>query len=249
MDGDPSVAFEVDQSGIAETVAHAYYTDAIGDDNALRQPWDGGTVPHYDGPPPPVVTLEGSNKYSWLKAPRYFDDPMEVGPLARLLVAYASGANDVRTVVDEACAKLGTTPSILSGTLGRTIARAIEAKVIAARMPAWLADLEANLAGDLALVDISRWEPGSWPADAQGWAVVESPTGAVGHWVTLRGHRVERYQVVDATTWNASPRDNRGRRGALEQSLVGTAVADREDPLEILRIIHAFDPCPNCGVH
>jgi Ni,Fe-hydrogenase I large subunit len=249
MDGDSSVAFGVDQSGVAETVAHAYYTDAIGDDNALRQPWDGGTVPRYAGPNPPITTLEGSNKYSWLKAPRYFDDPMEVGPLARTLVAYASGANGVRTVVDAVCAKIGTTPNILSGTLGRTIARAIEARVIVDRMPAWLADLEASLAGDLALVDISRWEPGSWPPDAQGWAIVESPTGAVGHWVTLRGHRVERYQVVDATTWNASPRDNRGRRGALEQALVGTAVADREHPEEILRIIHAFDPCPNCGVH
>jgi Ni,Fe-hydrogenase I large subunit len=249
MDGDASVAFEVDQSGIAETVAHAYYSDTIGDDNALRQPWDGGTVPRYAGPQPPIATLEGSNKYSWLKAPRYFDDPMEVGPLARTLVAYASGADDIRTVVDAVCARLDSTPSILSGTLGRTIARAIEAKVIVGRLPAWLADLEANLAGNLALIDISRWEPGSWPPDAQGWAVVESPRGTVGHWVTLRGHRVERYQVVDATTWNASPRDNRGRRGALEQALVGTPVADRDHPVEILRIIHAFDPCPACGVH
>ena len=249
MDGDPSVAFEADQSGVAETVAHAYYTDRLGDDDALRQPWDGGTVPRYAGPTPPIATLEGSNKYSWLKAPRYFDDPMEVGPLARTLVAYASGANDVRSVVDAVCASLGSTPSILSGTLGRTIARAIEAKVIVGRMPAWLADLKANLAGNLALVDISRWEPGSWPPDARGWAVVESPRGSVGHWVTLRGHRVERYQVVDATTWNASPRDNRGRRGALEQALVGTPVIDRDHPVEIMRIVHAFDPCPACGVH
>jgi Ni,Fe-hydrogenase I large subunit len=249
MDGDASTAYEVDQSGVAETVAHAYYTDTIGDDDALRQPWDGGTVPRYAGPTPPVATLEGSNKYSWLKAPRYFDDPMEVGPLARILVAYASGANDVRSVVDTACARLGATPRLLSGTLGRTLARAIEAKVIVGRMPAWLSDLEANLAGNLALVDISRWEPGSWPPDARGWAVVESPQGAVGHWVTLRGHRVERCQVVDATTWNASPRDDRGRRGALERALVGTPVADRDRPVEILRTIHSFDPCPACGVH
>jgi Ni,Fe-hydrogenase I large subunit len=249
MDGDPSVAFEVDQSGIAETVAHAYYTDRIGDDNGLRHPWDAGTAPRYAGPPPPIVTLEGSNKYSWLKAPRYFDDPMEVGPLARTLVAYASGANDVRAVVDAVCSRLDSTPNMLSGTLGRTIARAIEAKVVVGRMPAWLDDLEANLASNLALVDISRWEPGSWPPEVQGWAVLESPRGTVGHWVTLRGHRVERYQVVDATTWNVSPRDNRGRRGALEQALLGTPVVDRDRPIEILRVIHAFDPCPACGVH
>jgi Ni,Fe-hydrogenase I large subunit len=249
MDSDASAAFGIDQSGVAETVAHAHYTDTIGDDDALRQPWDGGTVPRYAGPMPPVTTLEGSNKYSWLKAPRYFDDPMEVGPLARTLVAYASGSPDVRTVVDAVCARLGSTPRILSGTLGRTLARAIEAKVIVARLPTWLTELEANLAGNLALVDISRWEPGSWPPDSRGWAIVESPRGSVGHWASLRGHRVERYQVVDATTWNASPRDNRGRRGALEQALIGVPVADRDRPVEILRIIHAFDPCPACGVH
>jgi [NiFe] hydrogenase large subunit/hydrogenase large subunit len=249
MDGDASVAYEVDQSGVAETVAHAYYEAADGADDTLHQPWEERTVPRYAGPLPPIVTSEGSNKYSWLKAPRYFDDPMEVGPLARVLVAYASGVTDVRTVVDDVCARLGSTTRILSGTLGRTLARAIEAKVVVARLPAWLTALETNLAGNLALVDISKWEPGSWPPQAQGWAVVESPRGAVGHWVTLRGHRVERYQVVDATTWNASPRDNRGRRGALEQALIGAPVADRNRPVEILRIIHAFDPCLACGVH
>jgi len=138
---------------------------------------------------------------------------------------------------------------VLSGTLGRTMARAIEAKVIVDRLPAWLADLEANLAGSLAVVDISRWEPGSWPAEAQGWAMAESPRGAVGHWLTTNNHRVERYQVVDASTWNASPRDNRGRRGALEEALVGIPVIDRNRPLEILRVVHSFDPCSDCGVH
>jgi Ni,Fe-hydrogenase I large subunit len=249
MDGDPSIAYSVDQSGIAETVSHAYYVDQAGDDDALRQPWDGGTSPRYAGPKPPRTTLEGRHKYSWVKAPRYFDDPMEVGPFARVLVGYALGAKEVRTVVDAACAKLGATPSILSGTLGRTLARAIEAKVVVTRLPAWASDLEANLASSLALVDISRWEPGSWPSEAQGWAIVESPRGPVGHWVTLRNHRVDRYQIVDATTWNASPRDNRGRRGALEQALIGTPMADRAQPIELLRTIHAFDPCPACGVH
>jgi len=247
MDSDASTMFEVDQSGVAETVAHAYYDD--GNDGALRQPWDQQTVPRYTGPKPPIITLEGSDEYSWLKAPRYFDDPMEVGPLARTLVAYAAGAPGVRTSVDAVTATLGAGREILSGTLGRTIARAIEAKVVVDRLPAWLADLKANLAGDLAVVDISKWEPGSWPSETQGWAVAESPRGAIGHWLKLRGHWVDRYQVVDASTWNVSPRDNRGRRGALEEALVGTPVRDRDQPVEILRTIHSFDPCPACGVH
>jgi hydrogenase large subunit len=249
MDGDVTAVFEVDQTGVAETVAHAYYTDLIGDDGALRHPLNGGTVPHYTGPKPPIVSLEGSDRYSWLKAPRYFDDPMEVGPLARTLVGYASGATDARTVVDAATARFGAGPRILSGTLGRTVARAIEAKIVAGRLPAWLADLRANLAGSLAIVDISTWEPGAWPADAEGWAIGESPGGAVGHWLKLDGHRVGQYQIVDASTWNLSPRDSRGRHGALEEALIGTPVVDRERPVEVLRVIHAFDPCPTCGVH
>jgi len=247
MDNDPSAAFDVDPTGVAETVAHAYYEDEDG--GALRPPSDGETAPRYSGPPPPVVTLEGSDRYSWVKAPRYFDDPMEVGPLARILVAHAAGSKPVRAIVGSMTGALGSNPRILSGTLGRTVARAIEAKVIVDRLPAWLTDLEANLAGNLAVVDISRWEPGSWPAEAQGWAMAESPRGAVSHWLTTNGHRVERYQVVDASTWNASPRDNRGRRGALEEALVGIPVIDRNRPLEILRAVHSFDPCSDCGVH
>jgi Ni,Fe-hydrogenase I large subunit len=215
----------------------------------LRQPGDEETVPHYAGPTPPIVTLEGFDKYSWIKAPRYFDDRMEVGPLARALVAYAAGAADVRAAVDAFAAKLGSGPEILSGTLGRTVARAIEARVVAGRLPTWLADLEANLGGDLAVVDISKWEPGSWPPEAQGWAVAESPRGAIGHWLNVTGHWIERYQLVDASTWNVSPRDNRGRRGALEEALVGTPVSDRDRPVEILRTVHSFDPCPACAVH
>jgi Ni,Fe-hydrogenase I large subunit len=248
MDGDGSAAYEVDQSGVAETTAHAYYDDDS-NDGALHQPWDQQTVPRYAGPKPPIVTLEGSVKYSWLKAPRYFDDPMEVGPLARTIVALAAGTTDVRASVEAMTAKLGSGPQILSGTLGRTVARAIEAKVVVDRLPGWLGELRANLAGNLAIVDISRWEPGSWLPAAQGWALVESPRGAVGHWLKLNGHRIAQYQIIDASTWNASPRDNRGRRGALEEALVGTPVRDRDRPLEILRTIHSFDPCPSCGVH
>jgi Ni,Fe-hydrogenase I large subunit len=245
MGSDPAALLDVDQSGVAETVAHAWY-DGSG---ALHEPWRETTVPRYTGPRPPIETLEGSARYSWLKAPRYFDDPMEVGPLARTLVGYAAGSSEIRAGVDALAARLGPAHEVLSGTLGRTVARAVEARVVAGRLPGWLAELAANLAGNLAVVDISRWEPGSWPADGRGWAAAESPRGAIGHWLTLNGHRIDRYQVVDASTWNVSPRDNRGRRGALEEALVGTPVSDRGRPLEILRIVHSFDPCLACGVH
>jgi hydrogenase large subunit len=245
MGSEPATRLDVDQSGVAETIAHAWYDGG----SALDQPWNEITSPRYTGPRPPITSLEGSDRYSWLKAPRYFDDPMEVGPLARMLVARAAGAPDVRAGVDAVTAAPGPNGNILSGTLGRTVARAVEARILAARLPGWLAELEANLAGNLAVVDISDWEPGSWPAEGRGWAVAEAPGGTIGHWLTLKGHRVAGYQVVDASTWNVSPRDNRGRRGALEEALVGTPVSDPKRPVEILRTVHAFDPCLTCGVH
>ncbi len=99
------------------------------------------------------------------------------------------------------------------------------------------------------MVDLTTWDPADWPSEAQGWSIGESARGAVGHWVSIRDGRVAAYQVVDASTWNASPRDSEGRRGALEEALVGTPVADAGRPLELLRTIHSFDPCLSCGVH
>jgi [NiFe] hydrogenase large subunit/hydrogenase large subunit len=239
----------VDQSAIAETVAHSYYTYDGGGD-ALRHPANGQTNPAYAGPKPPVTTLAGSDKYSWLKAPRYQEEPMEVGPLARILVAYVEGQVDVRTTVNGVVAKLAVGPDALFSTLGRIVARAIEAQVVVDRLDGWLKDLTANLAtGDLAVADLSRWDPGTWPNEAQGWALGEAPRGALGHWVKIRDGRIDEYQVVDATTWNGSPRDATGQRGALEEALVGTPVTDPAMPVEILRTVHSFDPCAACAVH
>ena len=239
----------VDQADVAETVAHSHYT-FDGDDNALRHPADGQTNPKYAGPKPPFTTLEGWDRYSWLKAPRYKDEPMEVGPLARMLVAYVEGQGDVRAAMDGVAAKLGIGQEALFSTLGRTIARAIETQVVVNRLEGWLGDLIANLAtGDLAVADNSRWDPGAWPREAQGWALGEAPRGALGHWVEIKDQRIASYQVVDATTWNGSPRDAQGRRGALEEALIGTPVADPSRPVEILRTVHSFDPCTACAVH
>jgi Ni,Fe-hydrogenase I large subunit len=238
----------VDQAAVGETVAHSWYAD----DGAtpFRHPANGRTDPRYDGPALPFTTLEGSDRYSWVKAPRYGEEPMEVGPLARILVAYAQQSRDVRVAVDDYVARLHAGPEALTGTLGRIVARAIEAQVVVARLQGWLKELRDSFAaGDLALADITRWDTSSWPSEAQGWSLGESSRGAVGHWTTIRDARVEQYQVVDATTWNASPRDGKGLRGALEEALIGTPVVDTSRPLEILRVVHAFDPCLACATH
>ncbi len=247
MDRDVSRLIEVGETGVAESTAHAWYGP---DDQALRRPGDGRTEPQYAGPRPPFTTLEGYDRYSWVKAPRYEDDPMETGPLARTLVATAADRGDQPLRFARAFALTGVAPAAALGTLGRLLAPAVEAVVVAQRLRGWLRELEANLAdGDLAVADATRWSPATWPATAEGWALGESGRGAIGHWVAIRDGRVERYQIVDAGTWNASPRDSRGRRGALEEALVGTPVADLSRPVEALRVVHAFDPCLSCGVH
>ena len=243
--GQPSVT----QDGVAETVAHSYYTYDGGDATA-RHPWDGQTNPAYTGPKPPFDSLEGHDKYSWLKAPRYQDEPMEVGPLARMLVAYASGHAEVKAAVSGVLGKLSVGPPALFSTLGRIAARAIETQLIAHRLTRWLTDLTENLdTGDLAIADVTRWDPASWPADAQGWGFEEAPRGSLGHWVKIRNQAIENYQLVVPSTWNGSPRDAKGRRGAWEEALIGTPVADPNKPVEILRTIHSFDPCMACAVH
>ena len=244
---DLSTVLPVDQASVAESVAHSWYVDA---DGAPRHPWQGETNPKYGGPKPPFETLEGSERYSWLKAPRYEDQPMEVGPLARMLVAYASGHADVKRAVDDVLGVLEVGPEALFSTLGRVAARAIETSLIAARLSAWQRDLEANLkTGDLAIADTSRWDPATWPAHAEGWGFVEAPRGALGHWIVIDDGAITNYQMVVPSTWNGSPRDAGNRRGAWEEALVGTPLADPEQPLEILRTIHSFDPCLACAVH
>ncbi len=249
MGRDLSSVVQVGQTGVGESVDHSWYASGA-DDGALSNPLDGRTEPRYAGPKPPFATLAGFDRYSWVKAPRYEDDPMEVGPLARLLVASVADAGDAPGALSRAVSQIGLGPEALFSTLGRTVARAVESQVVANRLGAWLADLKENLAvGDLAIADISRWDVETWPRDAQGFALGESARGAVGHWVSIRDHRIERYQIVDATTWNGSPRDRRGRRGAMEQALIGSPVVDPDRPVEILRTVRSFDPCLACAVH
>ncbi|HEX9044379.1 MAG TPA: nickel-dependent hydrogenase large subunit [Candidatus Limnocylindrales bacterium] len=250
MNRDLTKVEPVDQLSVAETVAHSYYTYDGGDEQLLH-PWKGQTHPKYAGPAVPFETLgDKIDKYSWLKSPRYDDQPMEVGPLSRMLVAYASGHPDVKAAVDGVLGALGVGPEALFSTLGRIAARAVETKLIAARLGKWLGELEANLAtGDLAIADVSKWDPSSWPDTAEGWGWEEAPRGALGHWVRIKGGVIDNYQLVVPSTWNGSPRDEKGRRGAWEEALIGTPVNDPKQPVEILRTVHSFDPCMACAVH
>lgn len=247
--GDLTRLEPVDPAAIGETVARSWYT-YDGGDEAYRHPAEGQTDQRYSGPKLPFNTLEGSAKYSWLKAPRYGEEPQEVGPLARVLVAYVAGQADVKIAVDSYVSRLGLGPEALTGTLGRMVARAIEAQVVAARLGGWHTALRESLAeGNLAVADITKWDPGSWPPEASGFSLGETPGGAVGHWVKVKDAKVESYQIVDASTWNLSPRDARDLRGACEEALIGTPVADPARPLEILRTVHSFAPCTACAVH
>ena len=239
----------LDQTRITESIAHAWYSYTNGSAGALH-PDQGQTTPNYTGPQPPYQNLDTGGKYSWVKAPRYNGQPMEVGPLARVAVAYAAGHARVRELVNGLLSELGLPASGLNSTLGRIAARAVETQALGEQMPVWLNSLEANMnAGINAVHNGTKWDPATWPAGASGWGTTEAPRGALGHWLGFASGKITRYQTIMPTTWNSSPRDERGVRGPFEQSLIGLPVSDPERPVEILRTIHSFDPCMACAVH
>jgi hydrogenase large subunit len=239
----------VDPAKVTESIARSYYDYSEGDQAALH-PWQGETNPKYSGPKPPYDLLEVEKKYSWLKSPRYDGMPMEVGPLSRMLVSYASGHKEVQTLVNAALAKLNAPATALFSTLGRIAARSIEAQLFSRKLLAWVDELDDNMShGRLKVHEGEKWSPSSWPKTAQGFGFHEAPRGSLGHWVVIEDTKIKNYQQVVPTTWNAGPRDAKGQRGAYEASLPKTPVADPERPLEILRTIHSFDPCLACAVH
>jgi hydrogenase large subunit len=249
LDNDLSKVYPVDEQQIREYVTHSWYQYGGGDQTGLH-PYQGETKPNYTGPKPPYEELETDRKYSWLKAPRYQDRPMEVGPLARMLVAYASGQPRVKQLVDGALARLRVGPEALASTLGRVAARALETQFVVERLDGWLDELARNMAsGDLRTHNGAKWDPKTWPKEAQGFGAHDAPRGALGHWVQIKDGAIANYQAVVPSTWNAGPRDAQGQRGAYEVSLLKTPVADPERPLELLRTIHSFDPCLACAVH
>ena len=250
LDKDLSRVHPYDHKLVKEYITSSWYQYAGGDGVGLH-PWEGETSPAYTGPTPPYQTLSDREKYTWMKAPRYEGRPMQVGPLARMLVAYGSGHAEARDLVGAALGKLNVGPAALFSTLGRTAARGIETVLLARRMEVWFGQLiERIKSGDTRTFDGSRWEPATWPASAQGYGYLDAPRGALGHWVQITGEKISRYQCVVPSTWNCSPRDGQGQLGPYEAALTDNHPLLRpEEPLEILRTIHSFDPCMSCGVH
>ncbi len=246
---DLSRVYPVEQEKITEYVDHSWYEYAGGPGKGLH-PWDGATDHAYTGPKPPYEYLNTNEKYSWVKAPRYDGLPVEVGPLARCLTAYAAGHREMKTAVDMVLTKLQLGTDALFSTLGRTAARGIETLVLARKLPEWLDSLTANIkGGDYAVHNGEKWDPDTWPKEAKGYGWHEAPRGALGHWIRIKDGKILNYQAVVPSTWLASPRDAKGRRGPYEAALVGTPLADPKRPLEILRTVHSFDPCLACAVH
>ena len=249
LNRDLSKVHPMDPANVTEYVTHSWYDYPAGDDKALH-PSQGETRPHYSGPTPPFEHLDVDKKYSWLKAPRYQDKPMEVGPLSRMLVAYASGHKDVQAAVNGVLAKLGAPATVLFSTLGRIAARAIETQIMVHQLKGWVADLDRHMSyGELRIHAGEKWDPDTWPKNARGFGFHEAPRGALGHWVEIEDKKIKNYQCVVPSTWNAGPRDAHGQRGAYEAALLNTPVADPERPVEILRTLHSFDPCLACAVH
>ena len=250
LDKNLSTVVPYDQKLVQEYITSSWYEYSQGDDAGLH-PWEGETKPKYAGPKTPWTYLQGEKKYTWMKAPRYEGRPMEVGPLARALVAYASGHADVQALVKEVLGRLQVGPEALFSTLGRVAARGMETVLISRRLSHWYDALVARIkGGDTRTFNGEKWDPAKWPQKSQGYGYLDAPRGALGHWVQIENQKIARYQCVVPSTWNCSPRDGKGQPGPYESALMDRhPLAKPDQPLEILRTIHSFDPCMACGVH
>jgi [NiFe] hydrogenase large subunit len=224
------------QARVTEHVARSWYEG--GKD---RHPYEGETKPLQENP----KYRPGDGKYSWFKAPRYEGEPCEVGPLARVLVAYAKGQKEVTPVVNSVLKTLGIPASALFSTLGRTGARCIETVAIGNAMEGWVMELVENIKNG----DTQTYQPWEMPDSGMGLGLNDVARGALGHWIQIENKKIKNYQYVVPSTWNLGPRDANGKLGPVEESLIGTPVADPKKPLEVLRTVHSFDPCIACGVH
>jgi hydrogenase large subunit len=239
---------------IQEFVPHSWYNYPDGVKGL--HPWDGITEPNYQlgpnakGSRTNIEQIDENAKYSWIKAPRWRGHPMEVGPLARYIVGYASGHEEITEQINFVLKTLDVPVTALFSTLGRTAARGLEADWAADKMRYFMDKLVANIkAGDSSTANVENWDPETWPKEAKGVGFTEAPRGALGHWIKIKDTRIDNYQCVVPTTWNGSPRDSEGNIGAFEASLMNTKVARAEEPVEILRTLHSFDPCLACSTH
>lgn len=234
---------------IQEFISHSWYSYAKGKSAGLH-PYHGETTFNYTGPEPPYKELDIEQEYSWLKSPRWQGQVVEVGPLARTLMLYATGHEQMKSMVDDTLNQLDLPVSALYSTMGRTAARTLETKFIVHEMQGWFDQLLENFReGDTQVFNDEKWNPKSWPKQAQGVGSMEAPRGALTHYVVIEDGKIANYQAVVPSTWNAGPRDGADQRGPYEAALEGHVLADAEQPLEVLRTIHSFDPCLACAVH
>ncbi len=214
------------KDNITEDVKHSWYADSTTGKNPAR----GQTKPQ----------LDKKQAYSFLKSPRYKGQVCELGPLARMVSNYVQGDVKVKKLVDSLLGQFDAGVDVLFSVLGRHAARALEAKFVADAMVDWLQDLKPN---ESCIVE------NEIPETADGVGLSEAPRGSVGHWISIKDKKIERYQVITPTAWNASPKDDKDQPGAIEQAIIGTKVRDKDNPFELVRIVRAFDPCLACSVH
>ena len=247
MNGDLKNVTDINPDLIAEDVTHAWYKA-----DKPQHPYDGTTVPDYTGMVErdtvygKLPTLDGDNKYSWVKSPRYNGEPVEVGPLSCLLVNYAKGNKVVVDAVNGLLQRTGLPIEALFTTLGRTAARMLQTSIVAQEGVKTFNALLSNILSDEATYVKPVIDPNK---EYVGHAMIEAPRGMLSHWIRIKGSLVENYQAVVPTTWNAGPVDANGKVGPYEASLLGLKLEDPTKPLEVIRIIHSFDPCMACAVH
>ncbi|WP_335925585.1 nickel-dependent hydrogenase large subunit [Shewanella algae] len=247
LKGDLAGVSDINPDLIAEDVTHAWYKA-----DKPQHPYDGTTIPDYTGFVErdtvygKLPTLDGANKYSWVKSPRYQGEPVEVGPLACLLVNYARGNQIVVDAVNGLLQRTGLPIEALFTTLGRTAARMLQTSIVAKEGLRTFDALLTNIQSD----DSTYIKPElDSNKEYVGHAMIEAPRGMLSHWIRIKGGLVENYQAVVPTTWNAGPVDAKGQMGPYEASLIGLKLEDPAKPLEVIRIIHSFDPCMACAVH
>ncbi|MFC1900172.1 nickel-dependent hydrogenase large subunit [Chloroflexota bacterium] len=217
---------KLDISKISENVKHSWYEDST----TGRHPSKGDTKPQYGK----------ADAYSWVKAPRYDGKVYEVGPLARVAVTYANGDPVMKGLVESSLAKLNAQPSALFSVMGRHLARALSAKFMADACEQWILAVKP---GEPTYCEYEI------PDESTGFGITDASRGALGHWIEIKDKKILNYQAVVPTTWNASPRDDNGIPGPIEQAIIGTKIKDKDNPYEIVRIVRSFDPCLACAIH
>ncbi|WP_028768898.1 nickel-dependent hydrogenase large subunit [Shewanella fidelis] len=247
MNGDLANVADLDPQMISEDATHAWYKA-----DKPEHPYDGTTVPDYTGFVErdtvygKLPTVDGDGKYTWVKSPRYNGEPVEVGPLACLLVSYARGNQVVVNAVNGLLEATGLPVEALFTTLGRTAARMLQTVIVAEEGLKTFDAMLTNMQSDEATYIKPEIDSNK---EYVGHAMIEAPRGMLSHWIRIKGGKVENYQAVVPTTWNAGPVDANGKMGPYEASLIGLKLEDPTKPLEVIRIIHSFDPCMACAVH